>query len=74
MLASNESVNEEMVAKDVTILINRIGEYRANSKIKWIDFCNSFIQHPDDVREYRVNFSRFVKMLSYSKKFSFIVC
>uniref|UniRef100_A0A915DDZ5 NADH dehydrogenase [ubiquinone] 1 beta subcomplex subunit 5, mitochondrial n=1 Tax=Ditylenchus dipsaci TaxID=166011 RepID=A0A915DDZ5_9BILA len=32
-------LSEQNILKDVTLLITRIGDYRAPAKVKWMDFC-----------------------------------
>lgn len=45
------------VSKDITTRITRIGDFRADSKIKWVDFCESFAEiEAEKLREYRVTF------------------
>ncbi|CAK5029397.1 unnamed protein product [Meloidogyne enterolobii] len=45
---------ENEVRKDITTIIARIGDYRADSKVKWIDICDSFTVLPNGrTREYR---------------------
>jgi len=46
---------ENEVRKDITTIIARIGDYRADSKVKWVDMCDSFTLLPNGrTREYRV--------------------
>jgi hypothetical protein len=49
------SISESAIAKDVTLLITRVGDFRADSKIKWVDLCESFIPLENNRREYRVS-------------------
>lgn len=44
------------VNNDITTQITRIGDYRADSKIKWVDFCESFTANilNGKTREYRL--------------------
>ncbi|CAK5075160.1 unnamed protein product [Meloidogyne enterolobii] len=45
---------ESEVRKDITTIIARIGDYRADSKVKWVDLCDSFTFLPNGrTREYR---------------------
>uniref|UniRef100_A0A915P098 WD_REPEATS_REGION domain-containing protein n=1 Tax=Meloidogyne floridensis TaxID=298350 RepID=A0A915P098_9BILA len=45
---------ENEVRKDITTIIARIGDYRADSKVKWVDMCDSFTFLPNGrTREYR---------------------
>uniref|UniRef100_A0A915LWK4 Small-subunit processome Utp12 domain-containing protein n=1 Tax=Meloidogyne javanica TaxID=6303 RepID=A0A915LWK4_MELJA len=45
---------ENEVRKDITTIIARIGDYRADSKVKWVDMCDSFTLLPNGrTREYR---------------------
>uniref|UniRef100_A0A1I8B282 WD_REPEATS_REGION domain-containing protein n=1 Tax=Meloidogyne hapla TaxID=6305 RepID=A0A1I8B282_MELHA len=45
---------EDKVRKDITTIIARIGDYRADSKVKWVDMCDSFTLLPNGkTREYR---------------------
>lgn len=45
---------EAEISKDVTLLVGRIGEYRAAAKIRWIDLCETALEQVDDnQREYR---------------------
>jgi hypothetical protein len=46
---------EADVGKDITTLVTRIGDFRADSKIKWVDLCDAFtISDDGKQREYRV--------------------
>ncbi|KAI3415688.1 hypothetical protein GPALN_005280 [Globodera pallida] len=50
---NNETIERE-VARDVTTLITRIGDFRADSKLKWVDMCEGFVELDNKkVREYR---------------------
>ena len=45
---------EVEISKDVTLLIGRMGEYRAQAKLRWIDLCESVVEQVEDnLREYR---------------------
>ena len=48
---------ESEVRKDITTIIARIGDYRTDSKVKWVDLCDSFTLLPNGrTREYRVRY------------------
>jgi hypothetical protein len=48
---------EEEVNNDITTLITRIGDFRAESKIKSIDFCDPFNSNENgNIKEFRVFF------------------
>ncbi|KAL3072395.1 hypothetical protein niasHT_034079 [Heterodera trifolii] len=50
---TNEAMENE-VSRDVTTLITRIGDFRADSKLKWVDLCEGFAElNNKNVREYR---------------------
>uniref|UniRef100_A0A0R3RTB4 WD_REPEATS_REGION domain-containing protein n=1 Tax=Elaeophora elaphi TaxID=1147741 RepID=A0A0R3RTB4_9BILA len=49
-----ESISETDIAKDVTILISQIGEYRPNGKVKWIDFSSAVKHCGDEIRQYQL--------------------
>ncbi len=50
---------ERNIHKDVTILIARIGDYKSNSKVKWIDFAPEFHGN-NSQNEYRVYIVHFI--------------
>ena len=48
---------ETEVEQDVTTVITRIGDFRADSKVKWVDMCDSYNPlNGGKMREYRVRF------------------
>jgi U3 small nucleolar RNA-associated protein 12 len=49
-----EDTTEAEISKDVTIFISRIGEYRSESKLKWIDFTSDFNKKDENGRQYRI--------------------
>ncbi|VDM96525.1 unnamed protein product [Thelazia callipaeda] len=49
-----ETVSESDVAKDVTLLISRIGEYVPTGKVKWVDFSPSVKQPKEGMRQYQL--------------------
>uniref|UniRef100_A0A0M3IJ43 Utp12 domain-containing protein n=1 Tax=Ascaris lumbricoides TaxID=6252 RepID=A0A0M3IJ43_ASCLU len=47
-------ISEAEIAKDVTVLVSRIGDYRSNVKVKWVDF-SPFVRGIDEQHsEYRI--------------------
>jgi hypothetical protein len=46
---------EEDVKKDVSTLISRVGDYRAEAKVKWIDFAREILSTTTG-DEYRVSY------------------
>uniref|UniRef100_A0A915Q2X3 Small-subunit processome Utp12 domain-containing protein n=1 Tax=Setaria digitata TaxID=48799 RepID=A0A915Q2X3_9BILA len=48
-----EVISEADIAKDVTILISRIGEYKPSGKVKWIDFSSAVKQRGNEIRQYQ---------------------
>ncbi|VDK85101.1 unnamed protein product [Litomosoides sigmodontis] len=48
-----EAISERDIAKDVTISISQIGEYKSNGKVKWVDFSSAVKQGGDEVRQYQ---------------------
>lgn len=51
---SAEAISERDIAKDVTISISQIGEYKSNGKVKWVDFSSAVKQAGDEVHQYQV--------------------
>ncbi|KAH7719399.1 Protein F13H8.2 [Aphelenchoides avenae] len=51
---SSMAVNEAEISKDVTLLLSRIGDYRADAKVKWVDVCGAFKKLDEHTREYRL--------------------
>ncbi|KHN86286.1 WD repeat-containing protein 3 [Toxocara canis] len=47
-------VCEAEIAKDVTILISRIGDYRSDVKVKWVDFSPFVRRTVEQRNEYRI--------------------
>ncbi|MCP9261933.1 WD repeat-containing protein 3 [Dirofilaria immitis] len=48
-----EAISETDIAKDVTILISRIGEYKPSGKVKWVDFSSGIKECGDEIRQYQ---------------------
>ncbi|VIO93080.1 WD-repeat protein 3, putative [Brugia malayi] len=48
------AISETDIAKDVTILISRIGEYKPNGKVKWIDFSSAVKRCGDEILQYQL--------------------
>uniref|UniRef100_A0AC35GW59 Small-subunit processome Utp12 domain-containing protein n=1 Tax=Panagrolaimus sp. PS1159 TaxID=55785 RepID=A0AC35GW59_9BILA len=49
-----EKITEAEISKDVTIFISRIGEFRSESKLKWIDYTGEFSKKDENGRQYRI--------------------
>lgn len=49
-------ISEAEIAKDVTVLVSRIGDYRSNVKVKWVDFSPFVRGIGEQHSEYRVSF------------------
>ena len=53
MYLSDEEINADVVARDVTVVLSRIGQWRAESKPKYIHFSHH-IDEQQDTRFYTV--------------------
>uniref|UniRef100_F1KVA7 WD repeat-containing protein 3 n=1 Tax=Ascaris suum TaxID=6253 RepID=F1KVA7_ASCSU len=47
-------ISEAEIAKDVTVLVSRIGDYRSNVKVKWVDFSPFVRGIGEQHSEYRI--------------------
>ncbi|VDM64169.1 unnamed protein product [Angiostrongylus costaricensis] len=65
--ATTTEVKEEDVMKDITIVINRVGEYRTATKMKWADFAPVYKMEEDGTMQYSVisigRIKLFIKLL-----------
>ncbi|KAL3993651.1 WD domain G-beta repeat family protein [Acanthocheilonema viteae] len=49
-----EAISETDIAKDVSILISRIGEYKPSGKVKWVDFSSAVKRCGGEIRQYQL--------------------
>jgi len=49
-----QEITEADISKDVTLFISRIGDFKSDSKMKWISFSKTFAKVDENKREYRV--------------------
>lgn len=54
LVEEEEEITEAEISKDVTVFIQRIGEYHSAAKLKWIAFTGDLNKTGDSGRQYKV--------------------